>query len=99
MILDFSGAALYTIPQQSLLQNSDFSPSVAGILGYAAGKASYAGTCRGKFKEIGLGDGPGFGPGFGPWSEGRRGGPFKNSGHGHRWVVYQIFKVPHSCLW
>ncbi|XP_030288170.1 OCIA domain-containing protein 2 [Sparus aurata] len=58
--------------------------AVAGILGYAAGKASYAGTCRAKFKEIGLGDGPGFGPGFGPWSEGRRGGPFKNSGHGHR---------------
>ncbi|XP_051232273.1 OCIA domain-containing protein 2 [Dicentrarchus labrax] len=54
--------------------------AVAGILGFAVGKASYARTCKSKFKELGLGDGPG----FGPWSEGGRFGPFKNSGHGHR---------------
>ncbi|XP_070688527.1 OCIA domain-containing protein 2 [Pempheris klunzingeri] len=48
--------------------------AVAGILGFAVGKASYVGTCRSKFQELGLGDGRG----FGPWSEGGR------FGHGHR---------------
>nr|ACQ58714.1 OCIA domain-containing protein 2 [Anoplopoma fimbria] len=38
--------------------------AVAGILGYALGKASYVGTCRSKFQGIGL-EGR---PGFGPWS-------------------------------
>ncbi|XP_060885125.1 OCIA domain-containing protein 2 [Labrus mixtus] len=52
--------------------------AVAGILGFAVGKASYVGTCRGKLQELGLKDGPG----FGPWSEGGR-GPWK-SGPGHR---------------
>ncbi|XP_069378505.1 OCIA domain-containing protein 2 [Paralichthys olivaceus] len=51
--------------------------AVAGILGYAVGKASYVRTCRGKFHELGLGDGPG----FGPWSQG---GPLNNHGPGHR---------------
>ncbi|XP_029939236.1 OCIA domain-containing protein 2 [Salarias fasciatus] len=46
--------------------------AVAGILGYAVGKASYVPTCRSKFQTLGLQEGPGFGPGFGPWS---RGGP------------------------
>ncbi|XP_022607221.1 OCIA domain-containing protein 2 [Seriola dumerili] len=35
--------------------------AVAGILGYAVGKASYVETCRSKFQELGVGDGPGFG--------------------------------------
>ncbi|XP_041647970.1 OCIA domain-containing protein 2 [Cheilinus undulatus] len=52
--------------------------AVAGILGFAVGKASYVGTCRSKFAELGLKDGPG----SGPWSEGGR-GPWK-SGPGHR---------------
>ncbi|XP_068581606.1 OCIA domain-containing protein 2 [Cebidichthys violaceus] len=38
--------------------------AVAGILGYAVGKASYVGTCRSKFQGLGLEDRPG----FGPWS-------------------------------
>ncbi|XP_039985012.1 OCIA domain-containing protein 2 isoform X2 [Xiphias gladius] len=54
--------------------------AVAGILGYAVGKASYVGTCRRKFQELGLGDGPG----YGPWSKGGRLGPISNSGPGHR---------------
>lgn len=54
--------------------------AAAGILGFAVGKASYAGTCRNKFQELGLEGGPG----FGPWSEGGRVGPFKGRGHGHR---------------
>ncbi|XP_026200572.1 OCIA domain-containing protein 2 [Anabas testudineus] len=41
--------------------------AVAGILGYAVGKASYVGTCRNKFHELGFDNGPG----FGSWS-GRR---------------------------
>uniref|UniRef100_UPI0037E8AD5D OCIA domain-containing protein 2 n=1 Tax=Semicossyphus pulcher TaxID=241346 RepID=UPI0037E8AD5D len=53
--------------------------AVAGILGFAVGKASYVGTCRSRFQELGLKDGPG----FGPWSEGGRSGPWK-SGPGHR---------------
>ncbi|XP_034568065.1 OCIA domain-containing protein 2 [Notolabrus celidotus] len=55
--------------------------AVAGILGYAVGKASYMPTCRSKFQDLGIKDGPG----FGPWSEGGRegGGPWK-SRHGHR---------------
>uniref|UniRef100_A0A3Q4AU62 OCIA domain-containing protein n=1 Tax=Mola mola TaxID=94237 RepID=A0A3Q4AU62_MOLML len=48
--------------------------AVAGILGFAVGKASYGPTCRGKFQKLGLGDGPG----FGPWSAR---GPFGRSGH------------------
>ncbi|KAM3875847.1 LOW QUALITY PROTEIN: OCIA domain-containing protein 2 [Diretmus argenteus] len=42
--------------------------AVAGVLGYAVGKASYVQTFRRKFQERGLGFGPGFGPGqsFGP---------------------------------
>lgn len=44
--------------------------SVAGITGYAVGKASYMGTCREKFQKLGpefsKGFGPGWGPGFGP---------------------------------
>ncbi|XP_059197442.1 OCIA domain-containing protein 2 [Centropristis striata] len=47
--------------------------AVAGILGFAVGKASYVGTCRSKFQKIGIEGGPGFGRGFGPWSEGGRG--------------------------
>ncbi|XP_041861131.1 OCIA domain-containing protein 2 [Melanotaenia boesemani] len=39
--------------------------AVAGILGFAVGKASYVGTCRSKFQELGIKDGPG----FGPWSK------------------------------
>ncbi|XP_074524973.1 OCIA domain-containing protein 2 [Halichoeres trimaculatus] len=53
--------------------------AVAGILGYAVGKASYMGTCRSKFQDLGIKNGPG----FGPWSEGGRGGPWK-FGPGHR---------------
>ncbi|XP_051929098.1 OCIA domain-containing protein 2 [Hippocampus zosterae] len=45
--------------------------AVAGILGFAVGKASYMSTCRRKFQELG----PGIEPPFGPWS-----GPF-NRGH------------------
>ncbi|XP_062252418.1 OCIA domain-containing protein 2 [Platichthys flesus] len=51
--------------------------AVAGILGYAVGKASYVRTCRGKFLELDLADRPGRGPGS--W-----GGPFNKHGHGHR---------------
>ncbi|XP_054644769.1 OCIA domain-containing protein 2 isoform X2 [Dunckerocampus dactyliophorus] len=36
--------------------------AVAGILGYAVGKASYVSTCRRKFQELGIE------PAFGPWS-------------------------------
>ncbi|KAG9282775.1 OCIA domain-containing protein 2 [Astyanax mexicanus] len=43
--------------------------AVAGILGYAVGKASYMGTCREKFQKLGpefsKGFGTGWGPGFG----------------------------------
>ncbi|XP_063056259.1 OCIA domain-containing protein 2 [Engraulis encrasicolus] len=58
--------------------------ALAGILGFAVGKASYASTCREKFSKLGPGFGHGFGPrfeggpGFGPW--GRR----PDSGPGHR---------------
>ncbi|XP_030627991.1 OCIA domain-containing protein 2 [Chanos chanos] len=40
--------------------------ALAGILGYAVGKASYITTCREKFHNVGLefGPGSGFGPGF-----------------------------------
>ncbi|XP_054911933.1 OCIA domain-containing protein 2-like [Poeciliopsis prolifica] len=48
--------------------------AVAGLLGFTVGKASYVGTCRSKFQELGIKDGPG----TGPWS--RRGPP----GPGHR---------------
>ncbi|XP_036437356.1 OCIA domain-containing protein 2 [Colossoma macropomum] len=55
-------------------QSKRFGPfpklAVAGILGYAIGKASYIGTCREKFQKLGPeftnGYGPGWGPGFGP---------------------------------
>ncbi|KAM3619774.1 uncharacterized protein V6R79_013408 [Siganus canaliculatus] len=59
--------------------------AVAGILGFAVGKASYAGACRSKFEKLGLGDEQG----FGLWSEGGHFGPFKNSRRGHR--------CPHVC--
>uniref|UniRef100_A0AAX7TNZ1 OCIA domain-containing protein n=1 Tax=Astatotilapia calliptera TaxID=8154 RepID=A0AAX7TNZ1_ASTCA len=48
--------------------------AVAGILGFAVGKASYVGTCRSKFQELGIQGGPG----IGPWS--KRDHP----GHRHR---------------
>ncbi|KAM7410401.1 hypothetical protein PAMA_001712 [Pampus argenteus] len=48
--------------------------AVAGILGYAVGKASYVGTCRGKFQQLGLVPGRG----LGPWSQG---GPFGPNSH------------------
>ncbi|XP_070765682.1 OCIA domain-containing protein 2 [Enoplosus armatus] len=51
--------------------------AVAGIVGFALGKALYVGTCRRKFQALGLGDGPG----FGPWSEGGRFGPGCRSCH------------------
>ncbi|XP_013882995.1 OCIA domain-containing protein 2 [Austrofundulus limnaeus] len=38
--------------------------AVAGLLGFAVGKASYVGTCRSKFHELGIKDGTG----FRPWS-------------------------------
>ncbi|XP_030583837.1 OCIA domain-containing protein 2 isoform X2 [Archocentrus centrarchus] len=53
----------------SMAVTSGFIYKVAGILGYAVGKASYMGTCRSKFQELGFQGGPGFGPGFGPWSK------------------------------
>ncbi|XP_071395166.1 OCIA domain-containing protein 2 [Centroberyx affinis] len=37
--------------------------AVAGILGYAVGKASYVGTCRGKFQKLGFGPGQSHGSG------------------------------------
>ncbi|KAM9385539.1 OCIA domain-containing protein 2 [Pholidichthys leucotaenia] len=53
--------------------------AVAGILGYALGKASYAGSCRDKFQALGIQGGPGFGPGFrpgfGPWGKREHSGP------------------------
>ncbi|XP_056270947.1 OCIA domain-containing protein 2 [Pseudoliparis swirei] len=52
--------------------------AVAGVLGYAVGKASYIRTCRSKFQEIGFEGRPGPGPWSGPWS-----GP-PGSGPGHR---------------
>ncbi|XP_069006053.1 OCIA domain-containing protein 2 [Embiotoca jacksoni] len=51
--------------------------AVAGVLGYAVGKASYVRTCRSKFQELGLQDGPG----FGPWSKGGPHGPGHRSCH------------------
>ncbi|XP_006790604.1 OCIA domain-containing protein 2 [Neolamprologus brichardi] len=48
--------------------------AVAGILGFAVGKASYVGTCQSKFQELGIQGGPG----IGPWS--KRDHP----GHRHR---------------
>ncbi|KAL4000200.1 alpha-N-acetyl-neuraminate alpha-2,8-sialyltransferase (sialyltransferase 8F) [Sarotherodon galilaeus] len=47
---------------------------VVGILGFAVGKASYVGTCRSKFQELGIQGGLG----IGPWS--KRDHP----GHRHR---------------
>lgn len=55
------------------------SASVAGILGYAVGKASYVGTCKEKFQKLGPDFSKGFGPGWGPWS-----GPASCGCHGHR---------------
>ncbi|XP_017278892.2 OCIA domain-containing protein 2 [Kryptolebias marmoratus] len=48
--------------------------AVAGLLGFAVGKASYIGMCRSKFQDLGIKDGPG----FGPWSKKGHHGP------GHR---------------
>ncbi|XP_033936864.1 OCIA domain-containing protein 2 [Pseudochaenichthys georgianus] len=53
---------------------------VAGILGFAVGKASYVSTCRNKFQEVGIEGGSG----SGPWANGASFGPFNKSGHGHR---------------
>ncbi|XP_041912889.1 OCIA domain-containing protein 2 [Alosa sapidissima] len=39
--------------------------ALAGVLGFAVGKASYARTCRKKFERLGPYTGP---PGVGPWS-------------------------------
>lgn len=39
--------------------------AVAGILGFAVGKASYFGTCRRKLQDLGIERPP-----FGPWSKG-----------------------------
>ncbi|XP_072552357.1 OCIA domain-containing protein 2 [Salminus brasiliensis] len=54
--------------------------ALAGVLGYAVGKASYIGTCRAKFQKLGpefsKGFGPGWGPGFGPPG-------FRGPGHRH----------------
>ncbi|XP_034036410.1 OCIA domain-containing protein 2 [Thalassophryne amazonica] len=63
---------------------------VAGILGYAVGKASYIGTCRSKFQELGLGPGPG----FGPWSEGQKFGPFGKRACQH--VCEECKKTPQA---
>lgn len=56
--------------------------AVAGVLGYAVGKASYIQTCRDKFQRLGplfsSEDWQGFGPGFG----GRDFGP-RGPGHRH----------------
>ncbi|KAM9763045.1 OCIA domain-containing protein 2 [Menidia menidia] len=51
--------------------------AVAGILGFAVGKASYVRTCRSKFQELGIKEGPG----FGPWSRKGHGGPGHRSCH------------------
>ncbi|KAK9518922.1 hypothetical protein VZT92_021688 [Zoarces viviparus] len=40
--------------------------AVAGVLGFAVGKASYVGTCRSKFQGLGLEGRPGSGPWSGP---------------------------------
>ncbi|KAG7316755.1 hypothetical protein KOW79_020296 [Hemibagrus wyckioides] len=64
-------------------QSKRFGPfpklALAGIVGYAVGKASYIGTYKEKFQKLGpefnKGFGPGWGPGFGPAFFG---------GHGHR---------------
>lgn len=55
--------------------------AVAGLLGFAVGKASYVGTCRSKFQELGIKDGPGSGPWSrrGPSGPGRR--PAKHCHH------------------
>ncbi|KAM9435736.1 OCIA domain-containing protein 2 [Clarias gariepinus] len=55
-------------------QSKRFGPfpklAVAGIVGYAVGKASYMPTCREKFRKLGpefdIGCGPNWGPWFGP---------------------------------
>ncbi|XP_067370567.1 LOW QUALITY PROTEIN: OCIA domain-containing protein 2 [Channa argus] len=54
--------------------------AVAGILGYAVGKASYVGTCQRKFQNSGLD----VGLSFGPWSVGHHCQAFNNCGPGHR---------------
>ncbi|KAM4574437.1 OCIA domain-containing protein 2 [Fundulus diaphanus] len=51
--------------------------AVAGILGFAVGKASYFGTCRSKFQELGIKDGPG----SGPWSRRGPSGPGRRHCH------------------
>nr|XP_054590834.1 OCIA domain-containing protein 2 [Nothobranchius furzeri] len=52
--------------------------AVAGLLGFAVGKASYFGTCRSKFQELGIKDGPG----YGPWSRtGHHGPGCRSCGH------------------
>ncbi|XP_027001948.1 OCIA domain-containing protein 2 isoform X1 [Tachysurus fulvidraco] len=64
-------------------QSKRFGPfpklALAGILGYAVGKASYVGTCKEKFQKLGPDFSKGFGPGWGPGS-----GPVSCGCHGHR---------------
>lgn len=55
--------------------------SVAGILGYAVGKASYFRTSQKKFQELGID----VGPGFGPWCVRGR--------FGRRWVKRWIIQA------
>ncbi|XP_061744854.1 OCIA domain-containing protein 2 [Nerophis ophidion] len=63
-----TGALIYTDIWKKSKRFGPFPKlAVAGILGYAVGKASYVSTCRRKFQELGIG------PTFGPWaSPGRR---------------------------
>ncbi|MCJ8743531.1 hypothetical protein PDJAM_G00095110 [Pangasius djambal] len=64
-------------------QSKRFGPfpklALAGIIGYAVGKASYMGTCREKFQKLGPDFSKGFGPGWGPGC-----GPPSFGGSGHR---------------
>ncbi|XP_051511920.1 OCIA domain-containing protein 2 [Myxocyprinus asiaticus] len=54
---------------------------LAGIVGYAVGKASYVGTCREKFNKLEPEFTKAFGPGFGPPG-------FGASGPGHRHCIH-----------
>ncbi|KAI7800267.1 OCIA domain-containing protein 2 [Triplophysa rosa] len=56
---------------------------LAGIVGYAVGKASYIPTYREKFKKLGPEFNKGFGPGFGPPGFGAGG-----FGPGHRHCIH-----------
>ncbi|KAF4070903.1 hypothetical protein AMELA_G00278890 [Ameiurus melas] len=73
-------------------QSKRFGPfpklAVAGIIGYAVGKASYMGTCREKFQKLGPEFSKGFGPGWGGPGCGGPGG----CGHKHCTHVCQECK-------